>query len=255
MRKRTLSSWIIFLMKLSVLALVTTALCSSLFTLANFSEHIDRLVLGFKMQDDQLTKNELISLHYFYDLSRKWKVQWLADKQLFGDAPFYEANDFYLTGDWEKTKDGLEKKLDDPRSYLYGTAKFREAQGQYQAGEREKALQFVLKEVADDFERDLRNCLNPPEVPGETDESKVNTSGGDDYLKCYDRVWNYDIATNNKDAEEALKGKQPQLKFILGPPKLPKGKIPMEMEGKKEKSGDGEEGKEKPGKGGEPKKP
>ncbi|MBI2065106.1 MAG: hypothetical protein HYT62_03590 [Candidatus Yanofskybacteria bacterium] len=255
MARRTLGSWISFLIKISVLAFVATVLCILLFTLANFSEHADRLLLGFKMQDDQLTKNELISLHHFYELSRKWKVQRLADKYLFADAPFYEANDFYLTGDWRKTQDSLEKKLDDPRSYLYGAAKFREAQGRYRSGEKEKALQFVLREVASDFERDLRSCLDSSEVSSETDRPLGGIYSSDDYLKCYDRVWNYDIATNKKDADEALGGKQPQPKFILGPPKLPKGKIPVEMDGKEKKPGAGEEGEEKPGGGGEPKKP
>ena len=255
MRKRTFGSWLVFLTVLSAIGLATTIVCSTLFTLANFSEHADKLILGFKMQDNQLTKKELINLHYFYELSRKWKVQWLVDRYLFGDAPFYGAGDLYLTGDWEKVKGDLEKKLDDPRAYLYGVAKFREAQGRYQAGEKEKALQVVLKEVADDFERDLRNCLSSLGISGETDNSQGNFSGSDDYLKCYDRVWNYDIATNKKDAEEALGGQKPSPKVILGPPQLPKGKIPMKMEGKKEKSGEGEEGEEGPGRHGEQKRP
>lgn len=240
MRRRTFSSWIAFFLKLGSLALVATAVSLLLFTLANFSDNANRFFFYVKMKDAEMTKRELIGLHYFYDLSRRWKIQWLADKYLFRDALFYEVADSYLIRDWQKVQEDLKDKLDDPRAYPYGNAKFREVQALYQAGKisLEEALKLVLNDVAADFEKALRNCLD-------SDAS---------YNQCFDRVWNYDRATNKKDAEEALKNPPlPLVKYILGPPKDKEdGKIPRDRE---KKPGDGKEGEEKPGSGGPRKRP
>ena len=94
----------------------------------------------------------------------------------------------------------------------------------------------MLTEVAADYEKALRNCLGSM-AP---------------YDKCFDRVWNYDLATNKKNAEEALKNPSPVVPFILGPPKkdgepiLPPPKVP---------GGGGKESEEKPGGGGAKKRP
>ncbi len=227
MRKRTFAGWIVFFVKISLISLVATALGFVLFTLANFSDHASKFSFYIKTNDAEMAKRELIGLHYFYDLSRRWKVQWLADKYLFEDAPFYEVADSYLISDWGKVQNDLKEKLDDPRSYPYGNAKFRKEKAQFEkkAIKIDEALNFVMKEVAVDYEKALRNCLN---------------SAG--YSQCFDRVWNYDLVTNKKDAEEALKGQKPEPKFILGPPPngvipvLPKGPLPDGTE-KEEKSG------------------
>lgn len=237
MRKRIFGDWIVLFVKLILLVLVGGSLSLFLFTLANFSDNVKRFSFYVKTNDAEMTKRELIRLHYFYDLSRKWKVQWLADKYLFKDAPFYGPSDAYLIGDWEKVQKDLKEKLDDPKAYPYGNAKFREKKGQFQNREvkLEEALNFVMKEVADDFEKALKNCLN----------------SGVSYPECYDRVWNYDLVTNKKNAEEALKSPPPVMPYILGPPNkdgepvLPPPIVP----------GGSTEKEEKPGAGGPRKRP
>lgn len=237
MRKRIFVSWIALFVKLGSITFVATAVCFLLFTLANFSDNAKRLFFAVKTNDSEMSKRELVGLHYFYDLSRKWKVQWLADKYLFRDALFYEVADNYLIRDWDKVMQDLKEKLDDPKSYPYGNAKFRQIKALYQAKNitLDEALGLTLKEVAADFEKALRNCLD----------------FGVDYLVCYDRVWNYDLATNKKDAEEALKNPPPQVKYILGPPKKESEPVlppPLVPGGRSEKS-------EKPGFEGPKKRP
>lgn len=210
-------SWVRLFIKLFFLAAITLAIVVPAFTVVNFCEHIKRFNFYLKMGDSVGTKIELGQMHYFYVLSGKWKVQWLADRYLFGGAPFYEVADTYLVGDWEGVKTRLKDKLDDPRSYSYGNAKFRQAQAEYRATHKiEAPLNFVMTEVRQDFERDLRNCLKVSE-----------------YLECWDRVWNFDMAGNKKDAEEALKQPKMPDEFMLGPlkekedgPGKPPGKFP-----------------------------
>ena len=248
MRKRTLASWIALFAKLSSIALVAVTACFVLFTLANFSDNVKRFSFYIKTTDAEMAKKELVGLHYFYDLSRKWKVQWLADKYLFRDAPFYGPADSYLIRDWDKVMNDLKERLDDPKAYPYGNAKFRYVQFKiYKAGKTKEGLGLVLTEVAADYEKALRNCLD----------------SGVTYLECYDRVWNYDLATNKKNAEEALKEPMPVVKYILGPPRDERGNVPIlpqekipggGMEPEKTPDGGKDRG-EKPGGGGPKKRP
>ncbi|MDP3697894.1 MAG: hypothetical protein Q8R55_07905 [Candidatus Taylorbacteria bacterium] len=241
MRGKTLGQWLVLLTTLVLIAVIGTVSSIALFTLANYSDTVERLVSNIKINEPVETKKELIRLHYFYGLSKKWKVQWLADKYLFRDAPFYEVADTYLIRDWDKVMNDLKNKQDDPRAYPYGNAKFRYAQFKlYQAGKTKEGLSLVLTEVATDFEKALENCLD-------SDAS---------YNQCFDRVWNYDLATNKKDAEEALKNPQqgPNPKFILGPIK-DKNAPPMPVPNDKGKKGDGKEGEEEGGQGSPRKRP
>src|SRR3989338_4099744 len=194
-------SWPKLFVKLLVLAVLTVAVVVPSLTVSNFCNHVEKFNFYLKTDDSVGTNRELAQFHYFYTLSAKWHIQLLADKYLFTDSPFYESADTFLTGNWQEVRNQLKDKTDDPRSYPYGLAKFRQAQAEYQATHKIKPpLNFVMTEVRQDFERDLRNCLRVSE-----------------YLDCFDRVWNYDLASNKNDAEEALKqpGKMPG--FILGP--------------------------------------
>lgn len=237
MRKKTFGSWVALIVKLGTLAFMATALSFLLFTLANFSDNANKFFFAVKTNDSEMSKRELIGLHYFYDLSRRWKVQGLADKYLFRDASFYEVADSYLIRDWEKVMNDLKEKLDDSKSYPYGNAKFRQVKALYQVKNitLDEALKTTLTEVATDFEKALRSCLELNPV----------------YGQCFDRVWNYDLATNKKDAEEALKSPPPQVLYILGPPKkdgipiLPPPIVP----------GGGKEEEEKPGAGEQKRRP
>ena len=231
MRGKTISQWLSFLAKLGLISAVAVFLSIVLFTLANYSESSEKLIFYIKINDSVKTKAELTRLHYFYDLSKKWKIQWLADRYLFKDAPFYETADSYLIRNWGKVVHDLKNEQDDPRAYPYGNAKFRQAQAKYQEGETKEALNTVLNEVASDFEKSLINCLS------------VSVS----YAQCFDRVWNYDLVTNSKDAEEALKNKGTQPKYILGPiqdkdapPLLPSDKD--KKKGDREGEGEGGQG-------------
>lgn len=240
MKGITFGRWLVLLIVLSFITVIATVSSIALFTLANYSDTVERLVANIKIGDTVEVKNDLIRLHYFYDLSKKWKVQWWADKYLFKDAPFYELADTYLIRDWEKVMEDLKDKQDDHRSYMYGNAKFRYAQFKlYQAGKTKEALNLVLTEVASDFEKALRNCL------------EADPNG-----RCFDRVWNYDLATNKKDAEEALKNPQQGLKpkFVLGPTKE-KNAPPIPIPNDKDKKGDGKEGEGKGGQGSPRKRP
>lgn len=229
-------SWIKLFVKLFLLTVVTIAVVAPALTVRNFCGHVKKFNFYLKTGDSVGTKRELEQLHYFYVLSGKWKVQWLADKYFFNDAPFYETDDLYLIEDWKEVRNKLKDKLDDPRSYPYGNAKFRQAQAEYRATRKiEAPLNFVMTEVREDFERDLRSCLKVSE-----------------YLECYDRVWNFDLAGNKKDAEEALKQPNMPGEFILGPlkekedgPGEPPGKFPA----------GGKLDDEKPGSGGQRKRP
>ena len=238
MKNRSFGQWLIFLLVIGLLATVGTVSSFTLFTLANYSDTVERLVVSIKTGDNVGTKHQLERLHYFYNLSDKWRAQWLADKYLLKDTLYYDVADSYLIGDWKGVKDTLKDEQDDKRAYPYGNASFREAQGIYQAGNKKEAL-VILPEIAEAYEKALRVCLDSVQV----------------YNDCFDRVWNYDLITNKKDAEEALANPQPgpKPKFMLGPTK-DKGP-PMKAPGKKDDKGDGLEGEEKGGQGSPRKRP
>ena len=239
MRNKTFGQWLGLLFVLGLIIVVAVAGNVLSFTLAEYSDTQERLISSIKTGDTVKTKNELIKLHYFYELSEKWRVRWLADKYLLRDASYYEVADAYLIRDWKKVMDDLKNKRDDPRAYPYGNARFRQIQALFQekAIKFEEALELVLKEVSTDFERDLKNCLD----------------SGVPYLQCYDRVWNYDLATNKKDAEEALKNPGPMPKYILGPLRQ-KDAPPLLPQDKNKKDGD-REGEGEGGQGGPRKRP
>src|SRR3989344_2665467 len=158
MKKITLRSWIILFVTVGLVVLVATISSLTLFTLANFSDNVKRFSFYVKTNDAEMTKNELAGLHYFYELSRKLRIQWLADKYLFKDAPFYGPADSYLIRDWDKVASDLKERLDDSRAYPYGNAKFRKIKALYQAKniKLDEALNLIMKELSDDFEKTLR---------------------------------------------------------------------------------------------------
>lgn len=230
MKGKTLGQWFVLFVAIILINSIGTVVTVTLFTLANYSDSVERVSSNIKGSEAVETQKGLVEQHYFYDLSKKWKVQWLADKYLFKDSTFYEFAYSYLIHDWKSLiNSDLKNKLDDPRAYIYGNARFRQAQGWYQAGKTKEALGFVTSEVASDFEKALRNCLDSVVVSND----------------CFDRVWNYDLATNKKAAEEALKNPEsgPKPKFMLGPTKDKNGQ-PIPVPNDKDKKGEGKEGEE-----------
>jgi hypothetical protein len=205
-RKR---NWFKLLIQITTLVLMGIFLSKFFFTAAEFGNHVNNFIFHLKNNDPVRSKLELEYLHYFYNLSKKWKIQWLADRYLFKDAIFYEAADLYLVEDWDAVINKLQSRLEDPKSYPYSNARFRQAQQLYLSGKRKEAIDLVVKVVSQDFKRDLINCLN-----NETE-----------YLYCFDRVWNYDLLSNPRYAEEALKQKKTKPKYILGPIEKGKGVV------------------------------
>ncbi len=123
----------------------------------------------------------------FYEQSRGWGLQWIAEAYLFGDAFLQQASYRYLAGDYEAVVRNLSDEVDDPRaSYLLASAKFQLARRQYRAipdddpdGMALKAaiIQDVLEDVNADYERALRS----------------------DETGSFEYKWNYDL-TSNPDA-------------------------------------------------------
>ena len=74
MRGRTLGQRLFLFAILLLIAGIGTVSSAILFTLANYSDTRERLVSNIKMSDSVATNQELVRLHYFYDLSKKWKV-------------------------------------------------------------------------------------------------------------------------------------------------------------------------------------
>lgn len=235
MKHKTLRHWLAFIAVLVLIIAVGSLYSFTALTLANYSDTVDRARFNIKTNDSVETQTELLNLNSFYNLSKKWGLQWAADKYLFQDSFFYEVADIYLIRDWKKVADDLKDKQDHPLAFMYGNAKFRQAQAEYQAGKNE-ALDFVMTEVASDFEKALRICLD----------------SGTEYGKCYDRVWNYDLVTNKKNAQGALMNPGKKPKFVLGPLKDKKGP-PMIPD--KKKKGPGPDGTEEGGQGGPRKRP
>lgn len=236
MKGKTFGQWLFLMLKLGLISLVAVAVSGLLFTLANYSDTQEKLVHDIRTNEPVQVQKDLIKLHYFYDLSKQWKVQWLADKHLFTDAPFYGPADSYLIRDWQKVMAELKDRQDDHRAYPFGNAKFRQKKAEVQKGAVKFAegVAFVLKEVSPDFERDLGNCL-----------------GVSSHEQCFDRVFNYDLATNKKAVEEALKSLRPKPKYILGPLQPKEGPPLLPDSGKK---GDGFEGEGEKGSQGSPRK-
>ncbi len=225
--RRTKLSWAFFFAKLFLTSVTALVVSVIFFRTADFSNHVEKFRFYVRTGDTVMEKHELIWFHNFYEFAKSWHMQSWVDRNLFKDNLFYETADLYLIGDWKQVVSELKDEEDDLRSYPYGNAKFRQAKAQYSEGKKKEALDFVLTEVAADFEKALRNCLDA-RLP---------------YDSCFDRVWNYDLATNKQNAEEALKSPRSQPKFILGPfkGKEPAQKVPADGQ---KKSGTGVEGEE-----------
>ena len=156
-------------------------------SLAGFYERLDGLSDSVRRGNFEQAESELDQVTAFYEQSRAWGVQWLAEAYLFGDAFLQQAAYRYLRGEYETVVENLSDEVDDPRaSYLLGSAKFQLARQRYRAisddnpdGLAIKAaiIQEVLDDVNADFERALRS----------------------DGADRFEYKWNYDL-TSNPDA-------------------------------------------------------
>ena len=177
-------------------------------TLTDFYDHLDRLSQSVERDDFAQARVELDAVASFYESSRAWRFQWLADSYLFRDAFLQQAAYDYLTHDYEAVVRELSDEIDDSRaSHLLASAKFQLARLRYHAiaedssdAEAQKVaiIQEVIEDVNADYERALRSDL--------TDR--------------FDHKWNYDLTSDAEAVRRALEtprvAESPELEQMRG---------------------------------------
>jgi hypothetical protein len=161
-------------------------------SLAGFYDHLDLLSDSVRRGDFAQAEQELDQVTTFYESSRGWGLQWVADAYLFRDAFLQQASYSYLTGDYETVVRELADEVDDPRaSNLLAGAKFQLARQRYRAipdddpdGETMKVA--IIEEVLDDVNADYERALRSDE----TDR--------------FDYKWNYDLTSDPDATRRAL---------------------------------------------------
>lgn len=156
-------------------------------SLAGFYDELDGLSDSAQRGSVEQMGSGLEQVTAFYEESRGWGLQWIAEAYLFRDAFLQQAAYRYLAGEYDEVVRDLSDEVDDARaSYLLASAKFQLARQRYRAipdddpdGMAIKAsiIQEVLEDVNADYERALRS-----------DESD-----------SFEYKWNYDL-TSNPDA-------------------------------------------------------
>ena len=175
---------------LAVVFFVAVALPSR--SLATFYAQLDTLSDSVRRGDFGGAETNISDITTFYENSRAWGLDWVADAYLFRDAFLQQASYNYLTGDYEAVVRDLADEVDDPRaSFLLGSAKFQIARQEYRAIPdddrdaeqlRQAVVQHVLDDVNGDFERAVR----------------TDTEGRFDY------TWNYDLTSDAEATRRAL---------------------------------------------------
>ena len=177
-------------------------------SLAAFYGGLDGLSDSIRRGDFDAAEGQLAEVSAFYESSRGWGMQSIADAYLFQDAFLQQASVSYLTGDYEGVVADLADEIDDPRaSHLLGSAKFLLARERYRAIDGESADAQVLKEaiilevmetVSADYERALR---------GDTTDR-------------FDYKWNFDLTSDPEAIRRALEAPReiepPELEQMKG---------------------------------------
>jgi hypothetical protein len=156
-------------------------------SLAGFYDRLDGLSDSVRRGSFEQAETELDQVNAFYQQSREWGLQWVAEAYLFRDAFLQQASYNYLKGDYETVVNDLADEVDDPRaSYLLACAKFQLARQRYRAisdddpdGMATKAM--IIQEVLDDVNADYERALRSDEADR------------------FEYKWNYDL-TSNADA-------------------------------------------------------
>ena len=161
-------------------------------SLSSFYANLDGLSESVSRSDFERAEAQLAEVAAFYEGSRLWGMQQLADSYLFQDAFLQQASYSYLTGDYETVVADLADEIDDPRaSELLAHAKFLLARERYRAidgenanaqVEKEAIILEVMETVNADYERALR---------GDTDDR-------------FEYKWNYDLTSNPEAIRRAL---------------------------------------------------
>ena len=177
-------------------------------SLAAFYGSLDELSDSIRRGDFAEADGQLAEVSSFYESSRGWGMQSIADSYLFQDAFLQQASISYLTGDYETVVADLADEIDDPRaSNLLGSAKFLLARERYRAIDGESADSQVLKEaiilevmetVSADYERALRG----------------------DSTDRFDYKWNFDLTSDPEAIRRALEAPRepepPELEQMQG---------------------------------------
>ena len=180
---------------LALLFLIAVAVPS--LSLSRFYGNLDSLSDSVRRGDFDQAAAELSEVTAFYETSRAWGLQSLADSYLFRDAFLQQASYNYLTGNYDAVVDGLTDEVDDPRaSYLLGSAKFQLAKLRYRAIESdapdaELRRQAIIQEVLDDINPDYERALR-----GDADDR-------------FEYKWDYDLTSNEEAIRRALEEPQP----------------------------------------------
>ena len=186
---------------LAVIFLVVVATPS--LSLSGFYLTLDELSDSVRRNDFDQAEAKLAETTAFYEGSRAWGLQALADSYLFREAFLHQASYNYLTGDYEAVVNDLADDIDDPRaSYLLASAKFQLARIRYRAiaadaDDAEAMRQAIIQEVLDDVNADYERAL------------RADSDGPFEYK------WNYDLTSDAEATRRALEAPQE-----LEPPEL-----------------------------------
>ena len=177
-------------------------------SLAAFFTNLDGLSESVRRSDFERAEEQLDEVTAFYEGSRVWGMQGLAESYLFQDTVFQRASYSYLTGDYEGVVDDLADQIDDPRaSNLLASAKFMLARERYRAidGENPDAQvrkEAIILEVMDTVNADYERALRA------------------DVTDRFDYKWNYDLTSNPEAIRRALEAPReiepPELEQMKG---------------------------------------
>lgn len=175
---------------LAVIFLVVVAVPAR--SLSGFYTTLDELSDSVGRNDFEEAEMKLSEATAFYERSRAWGLQSLADSYLFREAFLHQASYSYLTGDYETVVNDLADDVDDPRaSYLLASAKFQLARIRYRAipadsADAEELRQAIIQEVLDGVNADYERAL------------RADTDGPFEYK------WNYDLTSDAEAIRRAL---------------------------------------------------
>jgi len=177
-------------------------------SMSRFYTTLDTLSDSVRRGDYDQAEVDLSEVTAFYESSRDWGLQSLADSYLFRDAFLQQASYNYLTGNYDAVVADLADEVDDPRaSYLLASAKFQLAKLRYRAipddlPDAETQRQAIVQEVLDDVNADYERALRS-DVDGQ-----------------FEYKWNYDLTSDEDAARRALEAPRqsqpPELEEMKG---------------------------------------
>lgn len=145
------------------------AVALSSYTLGGFYRHRSLFNLAADSKDQSLAEKELAALEYYYGLSVKWRMRWLADRFFYKETYLDKGIYFYLIGDFERVindKNLQEHQDNHLVSQLIGSAKFRKAEALYKEAKTKTGKEKIIKMITDDCS-DFRRAVENGPGPGQ----------------------------------------------------------------------------------------